>query len=90
MTLRTLTPAELSTLLVRLSERVSIVGEGFVGLRCDGDLMQTRRILESLGKTPGEVRWIVAELREVGGYCDCEVLQNLGAGDPDDDPDELA
>ena len=87
MTMRTLTDTELATLLDELRLRVSARGSGQGGARCLGDLTTTRRILESMQKTAAEIRWIVAELREGGGYCDCEVLLNVGSHDEaDDDP----
>jgi uncharacterized protein DUF2695 len=86
MAWRTLSTAELSAFIERLGARITIGGGGASGERCRGDLTHTRDVLEAMGKTSGELRWILAEIREHGGYCDCEVLLNLGGDDDDDDP----
>jgi|APSaa5957512622_1039677.scaffolds.fasta_scaffold132726_2 hypothetical protein len=43
--------------------------------KCQGDLMQTIKILKSLHNI--DVEETVILLQGLGGYCDCEILMNV-------------
>jgi hypothetical protein len=47
---------------------------------CDGSntCPISRRILESMGLTPDEIEASLSYFREHSGWCDCEVLLNVG------------
>jgi len=45
---------------------------------CHGDLRFTRAILVAMGLSEPAVRVSLAYLRDHGGYCDCEVVFNVG------------
>lgn len=57
-----------------LSEVFSKYGLG----HCSGELKLTRRFLRKAGLKPGEVKEMLYLFQEFGGYCDCEIVFNVG------------
>jgi hypothetical protein len=58
---------------------------------CDGTLRRTKSFLRSIGRRNTEV---ISWLEQHGGYCDCEVVLNvgrplLGLEDEEDDEDDV-
>ncbi len=45
---------------------------------CFGDLRFTQRLLRDMGMDEHSIEVSVAYLEDHGGYCDCEVVFNLG------------
>jgi hypothetical protein len=45
---------------------------------CFGDMRFTRRLLRDMGMSQQSIEVSVAYLENHGGYCDCEVVFNLG------------
>ena len=64
-----LTPAELEELGNHLRARLLEKG-------CDHTLRLTQEWMATVGKTKG----VIHGLRNLGGYCDCEVLNNVVSG----------
>lgn len=48
---------------------------------CHHDHRQTRATLQAMAFTDAEIEASVAYFCERGGYCDCEVLMNVGTDD---------
>jgi hypothetical protein len=96
MGMRTLGPGEIAELIQELRRTLEGGPGGRAGAaaRCRADLSHTEAILRRLGKTPGEIPWILAELRDQGRSCDCEVIANVGPdgeeGEWEDEPPDAA
>lgn len=53
--------------------------EGKIGWYCDGTIKNARRVLESMDRI--DVEKSLAYFRELGGFCDCEIVFNVDSED---------
>jgi hypothetical protein len=84
----TLGSEELEKLLEALDLLLAVpTRRGGGGLLCRGDYAVTESLLRAMGKSSAQIWQILRECRSLGGYCDCEVLLNVGQDEEDEDAD---
>jgi len=62
-------------LCIRLNDMLNSHVDGTLRFRCHHDLRNTEKILKSLPNI--DVEKTLEFYRDLGGYCDCEILMNV-------------